>query len=165
MADEEVRTCQDCGASVYPEHIQSGKAGLWAGKLLCAMCFKEHQPPSPPLAMEEPSLEPVAMVDEAEATPASAPKIQSFGGSQLGKSSRQSAQDNFRRPLLTDAPCATRCRTFHSKLNDGALDFLTNQINEWCDANEDITIKFCTSTIGIFEGKHADPHLILTVFY
>ena len=60
---------------------------------------------------------------------------------------------------------ATRCRTFHSKLTDGAINFLNHQINEWLDGNEDITVKFSNSTIGPFEGKHVEMNLIVTLFY
>jgi len=62
-------------------------------------------------------------------------------------------------------PTATRCRTFHSKLNEGAVAFMNDQINTWIDENPDLRIKFATSSIGVFEGKHADPNLILTIFY
>ena len=32
MADTQVKSCEECGASVYPEHVNAGKAGLWGGK-------------------------------------------------------------------------------------------------------------------------------------
>ena len=44
-------------------------------------------------------------------------------------------------------------------------DALNEQINAWADADDNIEIKFATSTIGVIEGKHVDPHLIVTVFY
>jgi len=71
----------------------------------------------------------------------------------------------LRRPLLTGVPAATRCRVFHCKLADGAFGHMTEQINEWADSDDAIEIKFASSCIGVVEGKHSDPHLIVTVFY
>lgn len=42
---------------------------------------------------------------------------------------------------------------------------MTGQINEWLDANDKIVVKFATTTIGPFEGKHTEPNLIITAFY
>ena len=64
-----------------------------------------------------------------------------------------------------DKPGGTRCRIFHAKLNDGAIAFMSEQINEWLDTSTGIYVKTSTSTIGVFEGKHADPNLIVTLFY
>ena len=71
----------------------------------------------------------------------------------------------LKRPLLPEGAGATRCRTFHAKLNDGAVGFMNKHINEWTDGNPAVVLKYATATIGIWEGKKADPHLILTVFY
>ena len=71
----------------------------------------------------------------------------------------------FNRQLDPRAVFSTRCRTFHSKLSEAALEFMNNQINEWLDGHDEITIKFATSTIGLFEGKHTEPNLIMTLFY
>ncbi len=71
----------------------------------------------------------------------------------------------LQRPVLGSGHGATRCRSFHGKLTDAALSFMDNQINEWIDNNPDIEIKFVASSIGVFEGKHSEPHLILTLFY
>jgi hypothetical protein len=54
---------------------------------------------------------------------------------------------------------------FHCKLADAAMTYMCEQINEWADSRDDIQIKFATSCIGVVEGKHADAHLIVTVFY
>ena len=42
---------------------------------------------------------------------------------------------------------------------------MVNQINEWLDDNDDVAVKFATTTIGMFEGKHTEPNMITTVFY
>ena len=104
------------------------------------------------------------MVDESEMVSPTKPKIQVFAGASTAPG-QQGSDQNLNRPLHPEAQYASRCRTFHAKLNEGAIAYMNNQINEWCDANGEITIKFATSTIGVFEGKHADPHLILTIFF
>lgn len=70
----------------------------------------------------------------------------------------------FKRPLTTGTG-ATRMKTFHTKLADAAMKYLEDQINEWLDASPDILVKFCTTTVGVVEGKRAEPHLIITVWY
>jgi hypothetical protein len=35
--------CQACGASVYPEHIDEGRAGRLSGQLLCTVCYAEKK--------------------------------------------------------------------------------------------------------------------------
>ncbi|MBI5864524.1 MAG: hypothetical protein HZB38_08460 [Planctomycetes bacterium] len=119
------KTCDECGATIYPEHIETNAAGRVAGKLLCPHCLAERRP----------------------------------GGG--GPASNM----HFSRPMLSGSPNATRCRTFHAKLADAALSHLDEQINQWADAQPDVEIKFATTAIGVVEGKHADPHLIVTVFY
>ena len=74
-------------------------------------------------------------------------------------------ESRFNRPLDPDTSHATRCRMFHAKLSDGAIDYLNGQINEWLDQNADISIKFANSTIGPFEGKHTEPNIIMSLFY
>ncbi len=74
-------------------------------------------------------------------------------------------ESKYSRSVNPSGQDATRCRTFHAKLNDSAVAFMNDQLNTWVDSHPDINIKFATSTIGIFEGKHKDPNLIITVFY
>ncbi len=92
-------------------------------------------------------------------------KIKSFGGK--GISSIQGTHDtsHLKRDVNQTGSGATRCRTFHAKLNDASLAYLNNQVNDWVDSDESIEIKFATSSVGVVEGKHAEPHLIVTVFY
>ncbi len=80
--------------------------------------------------------------------------------------SKLSRQENiqYKRPLTTGTG-ATRVRTFHTKLADAAIKYLDDQVNEWLDDNPDILIKFCTTTVGVVEGKRAEQHLIVTVWY
>ncbi len=154
-------TCDQCGAAVYTEHIQSGIAKRLSGRLLCAFCLQGGSDSGGGGDLAEPiDHEPGDANEKASSTMISAfaTTNQAIGGGRWDES-------QFKRPLAPNAPGGTRCRIFHSKLNDGAIAFMTEQINHWLDDNPEITVKASTSTIGVFEGKHADPNLILTVFY
>lgn len=170
---DDVKTCQGCGASIYQEHLDRGMAGFVAGKLLCNVCRKQTLGGSPtsgaataasaPAAVD-PSEETIRLVDDAEVSTSVSP-----GGSMMGDTRvpiGRAASDLVLSRALVKGSNATRCRTFHAKLNEGALSYMDEQFNEWCDKNPDIEVKFATQTVGIFEGKHsAEQHLILTVFY
>jgi len=92
-------------------------------------------------------------------------KIQTFGGKGISALKAGHDTSKLKREVLKFGEGATRCRTFHSKLNDPSLANLDERINGWLDENEDMVIKFATSSVGVIEGKHAEPHLIVTVFY
>jgi hypothetical protein len=167
MSEDSARPCQGCGASIYTEHLDTGIAGYFGGKLLCPHCLEEAESnadaTSGGKAAED--LEVIALADEepVDRKGKSETHIRAIGGeSQAGTVFDDSG---LKRPPDPKVPTATRCRTFHAKLNEGAVLFMNRQINEWTDSSPEVTIKFATSTIGIFEGKKADPHLILTVFY
>jgi len=163
--EETVVECAACGATIYPEHVEKHLAAEVDGKLLCRHCVGEAREKSgAPVAPE-----PIQLVEEdvLGLPPSRSPRvIRSFGGGpgSVGEPA-PGPQLNLKRPLLTGSPNATRCRTFHCKLTDAAMAHLNAQINEWADADERIEIKFATSCIGVVEGKHQDPHLIVTVFY
>lgn len=162
---EEINVCEECGASVYREHLDSGIARYESGKLLCSHCVSEyersHDVSSGGAAAEFAPIELDEDEDDSAGTDMSSTRVHSLTGSTLGAG----LQTQFKRALQPKSPYASRCRTFHCRLSDGAVDFMTNQVNEWLDENEDVSIKFATSTIGLFEGKHTEPNLILTVFY
>jgi hypothetical protein len=165
---EELKTCEECGATIYPEHIKKGMAEAWEGRLLCVHCLKDKRAATgvaegdAPVALDEggPGGE-VAVAYDKKPT-----AIRSFGSRAGGITEVAGVNEaHLRRALLRDVPNATRCRVFHCKLADAAMNYMCEQINDWADANEDVQIKFATSCIGVVEGKHADPHLIVTVFY
>ncbi len=215
MADTEVKSCDECGASVYPEHISDQKAGFWGGKLLCVHCFAEHR--SAQVTIEpgdfagsgvatEPAPEPSAAApadgspvadeplddvldpdfdsgddDLAEELPESqadadtegqeislasiaAPTIKPMSAPSIA-SSPTPAQHKFKRHLQHQDKGAIRCRIFHGKLNDGALQFMQDQINEWIDQSPEVDVKSVSTDVGIMEGKTSQPHLIITIFY
>ena len=43
MSSEKTESCHGCGATVYPEHLETGIAKRLDGKLLCSHCVKEKQ--------------------------------------------------------------------------------------------------------------------------
>ena len=165
MSDEITSTCGGCGASIYKQHIDSGIARYEGGKLLCAHCVEEyeqaHDRASSGVAE---AVESISLEEETDLAVKGGTQI-SYSGATLGQRS-QKDEDGFSRKLVPKERGATRCRLFHAKLTDGALNFMGDTINDWLDAHPDIVIKHVTSTIGVFEGKvHAEPNMILTLFY
>lgn len=173
MADEQgpFQTCAECGATIYPEHIERQVAQVWEGNLLCQHCAAEKRPDPEPVALRGSGRAgddtPITLAGEGEPTAGRSPTIRAIGGGPGGMTEGLVSLDGqeLRRPLLKDSPNATRCRTFHCKLADASFGHLNEQINAWVDGKDDIEIKFATSCIGVVEGKHADPHLLVTVFY
>ena len=170
--DEEVMsTCDGCGASVYQEHLDSGIAKVEEGKLHCAHCVAEQGSSQGSAAAE--AIEPIQLdIPSVSPSPAdsgtsemSSSRIHGLSEATLGHQEGGFDSDRFNRKLDPTSPFATRCRTFHCKLSEGAIEFLNNQINEWLDKNEDVSIKFVHSNIGPFEGKHTEPNMILTLFF
>lgn len=134
MSSEAVmKTCDQCGATVYPEHLETHQAERIGGKLLCPHCLGERR--------------------------------ERMGGSVPAARPGASAARTWRRPLNPSAATATRCKTFHAKLNDASLSNLGDQISEWVDSQDGVEIKFASSAVGVVEGKHPDPHLIVTIFF
>ncbi len=166
MATEDIiKTCDECGAAVYPDHLEKGTAGTIDGKLLCPICFRERQRQTKPEVEET-----IALIEDAETPiedkPEEKPRIKAFGDDSVFGQFVDHDDSKFQRPLVTTGRSAIRCRTFHTKLTDAAISYMDAVINEWIDKNPQIEIKHATSTIGMFEGKQRqEPHLILTVFY
>ncbi len=163
MASEDTKSCKGCGATIYPEHIESGIAKQINGRLLCPHCVKEKQQA---VADATDILEPISFESDDNAST----KIDMSGTrimtteDTLGKGGAHD-ESQYKRPVDPRSSGACRCRTFHSKLSQGAIDFMDKQINDWLDRNHNIEIKFSTATIGMFEGKHTEPNLIMTLFY
>lgn len=171
----ETSTCESCGASVYPEHLDSGIARYENGRLLCAHCvaeFEREQKTAGATKVE--ALEPIVLESDdmgmsdsegSGTTEMSSSRIHGMSESTLGHHAGADDASRFKRPLDPKSPFATRCRTFHCKLSEGAIEFLNMQVNEWLDRETDIAVKFVRSDIGMFEGKHKEPNLILTLFF
>lgn len=161
--EEELKVCEACGATIYPEHIKAGRAVYWAGKLLCAVCLDEKKAETSSGSQPLEDVEPVALVDEVEVEQ-SGRKISALGSSGLAEQ-KLTDESKLTRPIRSTGAGATRVRVFHTKMNDGAVQFMTQTINEWIDSHPEIDVKFVDSTVGVWEGKHAEPNLILSVWY
>ena len=166
MTDDVASICQKCGASVYKAHLDSGIARYEGGNLLCAHCVAEYERDHDALAgADSHEFEAISLDEGFDEKPADLSQskittsVQTLGIAGGWDDSR------YKRPLVADKLHATRCRTFHSKLNEASLEFMNNQINEWIDRHHEIVIKFASTTIGMFEGKHTEPNLIVTIFY
>lgn len=161
-SEELTSVCQECGATVYREHLDSGIARYEDGRLLCSHCVADFEAKHDGVGGGE-AFEPIVFDDE-EPDPMSQSRI--HGATSHGMATAGGWDDSkFKRPLRPDKNGSTRCRVFHCKLSEGALEFMLHQINDWLDANDQIVVKSMNSTIGPFEGKHTEQHLIITVFY
>jgi len=172
--EEIVKSCEQCGATIYPEHITTGRAMIVNGKLLCPICLGEkkgktaagtsaipsaaREKPKPTVVSEEETL---SLVDEKDVESAGR-KIEALGSKEKHKIVDES---KLHRELHRTGTGATRVKIFHSKMNDGAVDFMIQMINEWIDANPDVEVKNVQTTVGTWEGKHPEPHLIITLLY
>jgi len=160
-------TCDKCGAAVYKEHLDQGIARYADGKLLCPPCLTDFEKEEEAAAASGGGgMALIECDDDDDGTPVdmTSSRIQAASRATLGMSHGWD-DSKYKRPLDVRAIAATRCRSFHSKLTDSALEYMNEQINEWLDKNDAITVKFANSTIGLFEGKHAEAHIIVTLFY
>lgn len=161
-----VMTCQACGASIYQEHIDRGLAGMWAGEMLCPTCRRERQGVSagPPEAAAISQLDNLPLRIEDEDIEAGEEASADAGGSGIAGLVAPDGQP--RKPSAASSVCGARhVRTFHAKLSEGAIRHLDEQINAWLARHPEIDIKFANTTVGVWEAKHAEPNLIVTVFY
>ena len=159
--ETELKSCEICGATIYPEHIHSGRAAIVDEKLLCPICVNEKKSESQAPLSAADGDQGVALVDDSEMEKSERKVIRAFGGVGGVKVD----ETKLSRSLQKTGAGATRIKIFHTKMNDGAVEFLSQTINEWIDHNPDVEIKAVQTTVGIWEGKHAEPNLILTVWY
>jgi len=157
--NHEILSCADCGAVIYEEHIHRGLAAYRDDRLLCPHCLAERKKSE---VVELPSdQERVSLVDDSEVGERIGPNsIQAPAGPVTG-----SGESVFKRPLNGPEAPATRVKIFHSKLSDGAVRHLEYLVNEWLDNNPEVHVKLSTTNVGQWEGKHAENHLIVTIYY
>lgn len=157
---EMLMTCAACGASIYREHIHRGLAGMWGGQMLCPACLKLKREPAPAAQSVSEALDsiPLAPVDG----PASEAAVEPLLPPPPDKIAAESVPEEGLAGLGLGG---RRVRSFHAKLSEAALRHMDEQVNTWLNENPTISVKFANTTVGIFEGKHAEPNLILTVFY
>ena len=186
------RKCQKCTAGIPTQDINQGRAGFLSGKLLCAGCVQKKRQAIAAAKIQAKQAKgaegsegvveatPVAQGEDAvEAIPVEAAEdapipMEPGGGGEVGGSTRIQRTEGslglvfddskLKRPVTVTGKGATRCRVFHTKLNDGAIAYMLEGINDWVDNNE-IEIKQSQSTVGIFHGKTAEEHLLITIFY
>ena len=167
---EVLEFCARCGATIYPEHIQSRKAERIAGKLFCIHCTRESAgggaaPLTPGAeAPAENGAEAIELTAEETAQSAThaAPPRKAAIAYDRPTTARVS---DLRRPLDPASPFATRCRVFHCRLSEASIRNMEEQINEWIDSQDDVRVKFSTSSVGSVDGKTNEPHLFVTLFY
>ncbi len=176
-SDSDIQPCGACGASVYPEHVESGKAAEVGGMLRCPFCLADYKKlhhtgekqfigqTTIRAPGEGEDFTPITVDADTPSPSESMVSFAAMGGESFAGAVALQDDSHLKRPLIKGKPIATRCRTFHAKLNDGAVGFMDKHINDWADDNPDIEIKFASSTIGVWEAKKADAHLIVTVFY
>ncbi len=167
-----VRTCDECSVVIRREDFLNHSAARYKSRLLCPQCVQavkaklaaEKRPEPAGNDALDPIEVPIALVDEVQLPDGEDPSspIHGFSG---GDILARDDEHEYKRPLLHGSAAATRCRTFHCKLTHASFANLNEQINEWVDEHEDVEIKFALSNTGVVEGKHADPHLVITVFY
>ena len=147
-----VMSCAACGASIYQEHLHRGLAGMWGGKLLCPSCLKEARGPGEGEPQPEVPAPPeeLPLTDAAESAGILTAMDSHYGATDLGEVTGRGARG---------------VRTFHSKMTEGAVRHMNEQINKWLGRHPEIEIKFASTTVGVWEAKHAEPNLIITVFY
>ncbi len=151
-------TCAACGASVYREHVHRGLAGMWGGQMLCPACLKpKREGVAPPAAPETGSSIPLA----APEAPAAPPSEESPAAAPETETMEPATEESSG----TTGTGARHVQTFHAKLSEAALRHMDDQINNWLKHHPRIEVKFANTTVGVFEGKHSEPNLIVTLFY
>ncbi len=103
--------------------------------------------------------EPISLVESEDADGPSKVRALHSASEILGKKKEQ-----FRRSLNVTGQGATRCRIFHARIALDPLEHMQQTINEWVDV-EDLEIKHVGHVIGVMEGKHPEPNLIMIVWY
>ncbi|MCK6456285.1 MAG: hypothetical protein L6Q92_07115 [Phycisphaerae bacterium] len=114
--------------------------------------------------------EPIQLISDSERSSGDdSSKLVVEGGNRiqtLGARGTFHTGQQYKRALAGTEFGASRVRTFHARISQGAMAHLDSIINEWLEANPDIYIKHATATVGLFEAKqHTEHHLIITLFF
>lgn len=59
----------------------------------------------------------------------------------------------------------TGVKTFFTKLHEGAIHFLDEQITKWLRENPEVIIKRTNIVTGEIQAKKTEPNIIITVWY
>lgn len=150
--------CGACGASVYREHVRRGLAGMWGGQMLCPACLKPKREGSEPSAAAE-------TTDSIPLAPPETPPGMPVERPASTSPEAEATETTTEELPIAVAAGARHVRTFHAKLSEAALRHMDEQINDWLKRHPGISVRFANTTVGVFEGKHSEPNLIVTVFY
>jgi hypothetical protein len=89
-------------------------------------------------------------------------KIQAFE-QKLGASRKH--EETWSRTPNSTGTGAIHVKTFHCKLNDDAISFLDQQVNEWLDGHPQYEVKNISTAVGDWTGKLGkEAHLIVSVW-
>ena len=66
---------------------------------------------------------------------------------------------------LVSSARITGIRTFYTKLQPGAIDFLDDQICNWLRDNPGMTLKRTNMTTGEVQGKKTEENIIISIWY
>jgi hypothetical protein len=111
--------------------------------------------PLPPTTARPTGTESAVVIDEPPP-----PKIQAFE-----QRSGRKHEDTWSRSPNVTGTGAIHCKSFHCKLNDEALGYLDQQINEWLDAHPQYEVKFTTTVSGEWQGKMGkEIHMVVQVW-
>ncbi len=170
MTEVAEKTCEGCGAVITPQEIMQRQAGLVQGVLLCPECVAkkrqqvmEAQRLAAAAAPKDISEEKISLDGNLDEAPTGPTKIRSFASGSTLAGAHHDA--DLKRGVSASSDPPTRIRTFHSKLTPAALAHMDDLINEWIDAHPEIHIKLVATTVGPFEAKHVEQHLIVNIFY
>jgi len=70
----------------------------------------------------------------------------------------------FKRTPINTGTGAVRCRMFHCKVAESSMEHMENQINMWLD-DEEIDVKHIGHMVGLLEGKHTEPNIVVMIWY
>ena len=103
---------------------------------------------------------PVAVVIKEVPAEPPPPKIMAFE-QKLGRKH----EDSWSRSPNVTGTGAIHVKSFHCKLNDEALGYIDQQVNEWLDAHPQYDVKLVTTSTGEWAGKLGkETHLIMQVW-
>ena len=165
MSEVATKTCEGCGEAITADQIVNRQAGLVHGVLLCPACVDKKRKEALEAQRAAAAAEEKLTLEGSDepTTGQSSSKIRSFAeGSTLAGAHHDA---KLKRKITGPTEAATRIRTFHSKLTPAALAHMDDQINEWVDSDPNIFVKTVNTTVGPFEAKHVEQHLIVTIFY
>lgn len=77
----------------------------------------------------------------------------------MGPSKRH--EDDWTRTPNTNGTGAIHCRSFFAKLNQDAVAYMDQSINEWLDENPQYEVKFVSSTVGTMRGKVGPQEVLI----